>query len=55
MDFLVRIGHHQGIFNILGERGINVALFTKIYLMCFVIPNTCIDQEVMVGLIWVVD
>ena len=39
------------IFNILGESGVNVAPFAKICIMCFVIPNTCIDQEVIVGLV----
>ena len=38
-------------FQIMGESGIKVAPLVKICLVCFVIPNTCIDQEVIVGLI----
>ena len=51
MGFLMKRVIIRGIFNILVESSVNVAPFTKICLMCFVIPYTCIDQEVILSLI----
>ena len=47
-------GSLPGVFSIfltLGENGVSIAPFAKICLVCIVIPNTCIDQELIVGLI----
>ena len=43
MGSLMKKGHHQGYFQ-------HVAPFAKICLVFFVIPNTCIDQEVIVSM-----
>ena len=51
MGFLMKRVIIRGISNILGESGGNVAPFAKICLVCFIIPNTCIDQEVIVNFI----
>ena len=51
MGFLMKRVMIRDISSILGESGVNVAPYAKICLVCFIIPNTCIDQEVIVSLI----